>query len=204
MKPTPLQNYQDLMQTIRNRFDLLDLLKANDLNSFSVNETAAFHGRKILEGIAFSSLVAVDHGLNKIPSDTKGQWNAEKIFSRLSSKNILALPSPTAIRYPSESEKHLNTGLVFDGIPDRRIDLTELKAIYQRMHKWMHEMNPYTFNGYEIFIKENSSILWADLRRLYLFLEVHFIAIRGSGFICVLRDSKDGATKVKAMAKLSD
>ena len=53
MKPTPLQNYQDLMQTIRNRFDLLDLLKANDLNSFSVNETAAFHGRKILEGIHF-------------------------------------------------------------------------------------------------------------------------------------------------------
>jgi len=77
---TPLENYQALMQAIRNRFDLVDLLKGGDLTSFSINETAAFHGRKILEAIAFSSLVTVEHGLNEVPRDAKGQWNAEKIF----------------------------------------------------------------------------------------------------------------------------
>jgi hypothetical protein len=201
---TPLENYQALMQTIRNRFDLVDLLKVNDLSSFSINETAAFHGRKIIEAIAFSSLVAVDHGLNEVPRDAKGLWNAEKIFENLGRKNILSLPSPTAIRYPNVSEMHLNTQLVLDGIPERRIDLVELKSMYKRMHKWMHEMNPYTYGGYEAFIRDNSRVLWRDLSRLYLFLETHFVAIRGSGFICVLRDSQDGLTKVKAMAKISE
>jgi len=201
---TPLENYQALMQAIRNRFDLVDLLKGGDLTSFSINETAAFHGRKILEAIAFSSLVTVEHGLNEVPRDAKGQWNAEKIFENLSRKNILSLPSPSAIIYPNASEMHLNTQLVFDGIPERRIDLAELKSMYQRMHRWMHEMNPYTYGGYEAFIRDNSRVLWGDLSRLYLFLETHFVAIRGAGFICVLRDSQDGLTKVKAMAKISD
>lgn len=201
---TPLENYQALMQAIRNRFDLVDLLKGGDLTSFSINETAAFHGRKILEAIAFSSLVTVEHGLNEVPRDAKGQWNAEKIFENLSRKNILSLASPSAIRYPNASEMHLNTQLVFDGIPERRIDLAELKSMYQRMHRWMHEMNPYTYGGYEAFIRDNSRVLWGDLSRLYLFLETHFVAIRGAGFICVLRDSQDGLTKVKAMAKISD
>ncbi len=204
MSLSSLENYHSLMQAIRFRFDLIDLLKGGDLTSFSTNETAAFHGRKILEAIAFSSLVTVEHGLSEVPRDAKGQWNAEKIFENLSRKDILSLPSPTAMRYPNASEAHLNTQLVFDGIPERRIDLAELKAMYQRMHRWMHEMNPYTYGGYEAFIRDNGRGLWDDLSRLYLFLEIHFVAIRGAGFICVLRDSQDGLTKVKAMAKISD
>jgi len=40
----------------------------------------------------------------------------------------------------------------------------------------MHEMNPYTYGGYEAFIRDNSRVLCGDLSRLYLF--VYFETLR--------------------------
>lgn len=96
--------YLSLMQTIRGRLDLIAALKASKADDFAKAETAAFHGRKIVEGTAFACLVAVDHGMQFVPKDAKGKWNAEKILENLTNKGFSILLSPSKIRPATSAE----------------------------------------------------------------------------------------------------
>ena len=51
------------MKTVRSRLDLVEELKLGSANEFLRAESAAFHGRKIVEAIAFGCLVAIENGL---------------------------------------------------------------------------------------------------------------------------------------------
>jgi hypothetical protein len=83
---SPPEQYADLMRDVRRRFDLIGALKTVKTDKFLKSETAAFHGRKIVEAIAFACLVATKNGLKSIPKDVGGQWNAEKIIRSLIKK----------------------------------------------------------------------------------------------------------------------
>jgi hypothetical protein len=89
------------------------------------------------------------------PKDAKGQYNAEKILKTLTRKGIEIFPSPSEIRQVTqeESEEH-NVKIVINGIPDRRITKDELIKKYQRMHNWLHELNPYTKEGQQVFYEK--------------------------------------------------
>ena len=82
MPVAPEQLYLDLMSAIRDRLDVVDRLANSTGNDFGRAETASFHGRKIVEGIAFGCLVATEKGLKRVPRDARGQWNAELILQR--------------------------------------------------------------------------------------------------------------------------
>ena len=198
----PLENYGSLMQTIRERCDVIGQLKASHAADFARAESAAFHGRKIVEGTAFACLVAIENGLTTIPRDAKGQWNAEDIFKNLKKKGLEVLPSPSVIRpaTPDEEKEH-GVKTTIEGLPERRLTHDELIAIYQRLHGWAHELNPYTWVEHDTFYAKHSPALWSDLERLERFLERHFISIRGKGFYCTLRDKNDGQTKVLPLQK---
>jgi len=200
----PIENYGSLMWTIRGRFDVISVLRQSNLDSFSRAESAAFHGRKIVEAIAFACLVAIDNGIKKIPPDAKGQWNAETIFKRLKAKNLNVLPSPSKIGQPTDEEARVNNvKFTIEGIPERRLTHENIIEIYQRLHAWLHEINPYNNKGHEEFYLQKSDMLWEDLERLQLFVERHFISIHGSGFYCVLHDTQDNQTKVIPLNKIS-
>lgn len=47
----PLENYGSLMQTIRERFDVIGQLKASHAADFARAESAAFHGRKMWKAL---------------------------------------------------------------------------------------------------------------------------------------------------------
>ena len=51
---------KDLMTNIRARFEVIEGLKLSNQSTFAELETAAFHLRKSIEGIAFGCLVALD------------------------------------------------------------------------------------------------------------------------------------------------
>ncbi|MCQ4270070.1 hypothetical protein NA655_03440 [Pseudomonas kuykendallii] len=198
----PIENYGELMWKIRSRFDVIEALRQSDSDPFSRAESAAFHGRKIVEAIAFACLVAVNNGLKIIPRDAKGQWNAEAIFKNLKSKNITALPSPSNIRQATLEEQMTDgVNVIIEGIPEKRLTTEELIEIYKRLHVWLHELNPYSYQGHSEFYTQKSGTLWADLEKLHLFIERHFISIRGTAFFCVLRDTQDRETKVIPLAK---
>jgi len=162
----------------------------------------AFHGRKVVEGIAFACVVATHHGLKHVPRDARGKWNAEEILRGLQKKNLNVFPSPSLIRFPSSDEKlSAKVDSTIEGIPERRLNHDQLIAIYQRLHRWLHEVNPYVTAGRAEFYAAHGKQLWEDLRSLNLFIEQHFISIQGHGFFCVLRDRVDGQTKVAALTQ---
>jgi len=202
MAKTALEIYDALMTTIRGRLDVIEAVKNSESNDFSRAETAAFHGRKVVEGIAFACLVAIENGIRHVPRDAKGQWNAETILKSLKAKNIPTLPSPSIIRTASEEEKESdNVNVVIEGVPERRVSHDELIAIYQGLHRWLHEINPYTEPDRESFYVRHGQLLWDDLTRINQFIEKHFISISGEGFFCVLRDDVDGLTKVVSLSR---
>jgi hypothetical protein len=202
---SPPDQYVDLMQNARRRFDLIDALRAVDTDKFLKSETAAFHGRKIIEAVAFACLVATKNGLKSVPNDVGGQWNAEKIIRSLIKKQIGVFPSPSVIRVATEEEKlQDNAKITIEGIPERRISQSELIDTYRRLHQWLHELNPYVDSNRAAFLLQHEAELWNDLTRLHRFLERHFIAINNQGFYCTLRDTNDGTTKIVSLTKISE
>ena len=88
-----------------------------------------------------------------------------------------------------------------EGIAERRITGAELIAMYQRMHRWLHELNPYVTQDRATLYLSNGQQLWDDLSMINRFVERHFISISGHGFFCVLRDTADNQTKVLPLSK---
>ncbi len=76
------------MCVVRSRLDFIASARHIDVDPFSIAEVCAFHGRKVIEGIAFGCLIAVEHGLKHVPRDAKGQWSAESILRSLKGKNL--------------------------------------------------------------------------------------------------------------------
>lgn len=205
MQIVPNQLYLELMSAIRDRLDIIDRLASSSGNDFARAEAAAFHGRKVIEGIAFGCLVATENGLKYIPRNAKGQWNAESILKSLNSHGLKTFPSPSIVRKPTDEEcLRDNVTVVVEGIPERRISNTEFISMYQRMHRWLHELNPYVTKDRITFYSQNSQQLWDDLSMINRFIERHFISISGHGFFCVLRDSTDDSTKVLPLSKTQD
>ncbi|MEM8669455.1 MAG: hypothetical protein AAGG48_18160 [Planctomycetota bacterium] len=204
MSTNPQDAYLGIMTTIRRRLDVVRTLRASDADEFSKAETSAFHGRKIVEGISFACLVATEHGIKHVPRDARGQWNAESIIKSLSAKNLTTFPSPSVIRNATPCEhEETNVAAVIEGVPDKRITPEELTQIYQRLHRWLHEVNPYVESDHEEFCSKHADPLWEDLARLEAFIDKHFVSISGEGFFCVLRDTQDGLTKVQPLSKVA-
>jgi len=156
----PLEQYAALMSVIRTRFDLIQQIIAINGDDFSKAEICAFHGRKIVEGIAFGCLVAIENGLKRIPNDAREQWNAQTIMRSLRSKQLAVFPSPSEIRNASEGEKvQFDIKLTIEGQPDRRLTPNELDCLYERMHRWLHEINPYVEKGRQEFIQKYGDVL---------------------------------------------
>jgi hypothetical protein len=198
----PHGTYLSLMRTIRGRLDLIEQLKESTGADFLKAESAAFQARKIVEAIAFGCLVAVENGLTVVPRDAKGQWNAEDILKNLDKKNLSAFPSPSLIRAATLQEQNdLGVKSVVEGIAERRLTRDELIEIYQRLHRWLHGANPYTYASQSAFHATFSPRLWEDVSKVRRFIEKHFIAIRGAAFFCVTHDDRDGQTKVIGLNK---
>jgi len=202
MKQEALDTYWRLMATIRYRFETLAELSTSGVPRFAKAELAAFHGRKIVEAIAFGCLVAVENGLQHVPRDAKGKWNAEEILLSLKSKKISTLPSPSEIRLPNNGAAD-ESGMraIIEGTPQRRLSHDDLIAIYRRFHAWLHELNPYTQPNRDTFHDEKIQSLNDDLKRLRDFIERHLISINGEGFFATLWDRADNEVKVHSLTR---
>lgn len=202
-KKVPGSMYADLMQVIRRRLDTIRLIQGMAGDDFSRAESAAFQGRKTIEGIAFACLVATENGIKHVPRDAIGQWNAEKILRGLKKKGIETLPNPSIMRYPTDQERADNPGVgtTIEGQPALCLSHDQLIEIYQNTHRWLHEINPYTESDRTDFYTKNGASFWQEMENVDRFIDKHFISIGGEGFFCVLRDKVDGQTKVQAVSR---
>ncbi|WP_124525758.1 hypothetical protein [Pseudomonas sp. KBW05] len=198
-----VQMYHNLMQRIRARFDVIELLHISEGESFTRAESAAFQGRKIVEGIAYACLIAIEHGAQQIPRDAKKQWNAEKILKNLKSKGFETLPSPSTIRSATEQERADGYAIVVEGIPKNRLTHDQISEIYQRLHAWLHEANPYVYGSSDAFGTDKAAVLWKDLSDLKTFLKQHLISVQGEAMYCTLWDVNDDQTKILPLSKFN-
>ena len=163
MSSSPEEKYRALMRVVRTRFDMIALLQGSVGDCFLVAEACAFHGRKIVEGIAFGCLIAVEHGLGEVPRDVRGKWNADAILLSLKKKNLeTVFPSPSIIRPVTAEERraHPGIGATIEGQPDRRMTLDELSDAYTALHRWNHEINPYVDDDRDGFLNKHEGSLW--------------------------------------------
>jgi hypothetical protein len=165
-------------------------------------ENVAYNARKIVEATAFACLIALDHGLKSVPRDAKGKWNAEDIIRNIQAKGLKVWPNPSDCRQATAQEtSETGATAVLDGQPHRRLDHSQLIAIYKRLHRWAHEINPYLNTTHDDFLKNNYQSLISDVKALAGFISNHTIIIQGKGFYCVLKDRADGLTKVIAFER---
>ncbi len=182
------------MRNIRARFEVIDGLKLSPSSEYAQLETAAFHLRKSIEGVAFGCLVAIENGLKSVPRDAVGQWNADRIFVRVSKQHPLVFPVAVDREDPPEGQNGTQHHLVTD--EKRNLKLPEVRAIYRRTHVWLHEMNPYVAITVKKFAALRDGLL-ADIVAVWGWLLHHVIAASGEVFLTILKN-EDGQLEVSS------
>jgi len=167
------------MKAARDRFDVIESLRNPSINKWLHDETAAFHGRKIVESIAYSALVAIEQHAGEVPRDLRGQWNAETILKSLIKRKVSALPIACNVSASEDPESSFS----INAAPERNLSAQEIIAVYQRLHTWLHEDNPYRVKDVRVV---DSRPLWADLDALRSFLRMHYIQIGDKSIHCNL------------------
>jgi hypothetical protein len=190
------------MTTVRARHELVSGLGLTPTSSFVDFETAAFHLRKSIEGIAFGCLVAMDNGLKAIPRDAQGQWNADKIFSKLKKQDSLVFPE-SFIRQDAGDE--CPPGVHHHIVPRKEANLSidEVRGIYRRLHVWNHEWNPYVEDHGKDFEKRKTELL--DFGpRLWNWIVCHMIGVGGEIFLAHLKEGPNGQVLIASATSNTD
>lgn len=190
----PHLQYQALMTNVRARYEIINRLNLNKKSGFAELETAAFHLRKSIEGIAFGCLVALEHGLKEVPREARGQWNADNIFAKLQKQQQLAFPQSFKREDPPEgSDPIVRHHIVIK--PETNLAVDEVRDIYRRSHKWLHEWNPYVERLSKDFEKNKSDLL-IDTPKIWSWIVQHMITINGKVFLGILHDPADGQLRI--------
>lgn len=187
------EQYRSLMKNVRARYDIIDGLKLSHASGYAELETAAFHLRKSIEGVAFGCLVALENGLRVIPRDAIGQWNADRIFSRL--KKIDGAPFPMAIEVGDSptADHHASINA------DANLCYEDVRQIYRRSHKWLHEMNPYiplTPAKFDVLREQ----LLADILSIWAWLLHHLLHVDGEVFMMIMKNPAGELETISASA----
>lgn len=197
----PKDLYLTLMTNVRARFEIVEGLNLNSESGFAAFETAAFHLRKSIEGVAFGCLVAFDQAFKEVPRDARGQWNADNIFIRLKRRETLVFPESFRRENPPEgSDPAVKHHMV--ACPDINLAVDQVRDIYRRSHKWLHEWNPYIERlGNDI--EKSKAELLADLPRFWNWILQHKIGIGGHIFLGLLKDPTDNQVRIISAESLN-
>ena len=189
------------MTNIRARYEVIYGLKLNGDAGFAALETAAFHLRKSIEGTAFGCLVALDQAFKEVPRDARGQWNADNIFIRLKKRERLVFPTAFKREDPPSGGYPVVKHHIVPN-PDVNLTIDEVREIYRRSHKWVHEWNPYIERLGKDFEKSKAELL-IDLDRHWNWIFQHMIGIGGHTFLGLLKDPSDNQVRIVSMESMT-
>ena len=189
-KKMPIQLYTNQMQEIKHRISVIDYYLSGHGHAFykpTTTESICLQFRKILELIAFSSLIANKSQYSAIHKDFESHWNADYLLKDLSRVNPDFYPKPVEEK-PSKA-----SGTVNDLIPIANGYLTkdDFIQIYKKCGGMLHALNPYgSKTGYHYF--EKSFPEWRQkLIRLLNCHEVHLIGQTGFWLIHMQENGDD-------------
>ena len=188
-KKTPIQLYTDQMLEIKRRTAVIDFYLyhgGHALYQPTTTESICLQFRKILELIAFSSLIANKPQYSAIHKNFESHWNAELLLKDLGRINPDFYPKPIQ-EIPSKT-----TGVVNDLTPitDGYLSKDDFIHIYKKCGGMLHALNPYgSKTGYHYF--EKSFPEWHT--KLICLLNCHQVHLLGqTGFWLVhMRENGD-------------
>lgn len=199
MEQGGLEKYASLMTEVKLRVDLVDRLMggADKLPVPPQFEFTALQFRKILELIAFGSLVANERVYALTHKNFGKEWNAKKLIAKLSKLNANFYPVPVRqvkCDMPGILLKH-------ERIAQGYLSKAEFVATYQKCSEIIHARNPYSPDG--LLNLQDCRKLFADWKNQIVALlnlhELHLYKDPGMA-VCSMNDGGTNQVKVYRFA----
>lgn len=170
-----LLKYSDCMEEIKKRIEVLDSLVDQKISTpyLIINvELACIQLRKILELIAFSSVVANKKEFQTVQSKLEKLWNAKQIIDKVELINPKYYPEAIKIQCFDGDPNITRTLPVKSGFLTR----DEFLDIYARCGGILHAQNP--FSNKKNFVQVQSFIpKWVS--KIKILLDKHVVTLSG-------------------------
>lgn len=143
------KRYTDLMGELKHRLLHIEKLSSNyksvDGKHYGeqvfVYESMCLQLRKVLELLAYSTLVANEQAIEPILSDFSEYWRAKAIIKKVSSINPDFFPVSARI----SEQDHDGTVKALESAPnEEEFSLNEFEALYDACSQVVHSRNPYS------------------------------------------------------------
>ncbi len=172
---TAASAYEHSMALIRARLVSLERTLVGE-TSLMRAERIGFQVRKIVEGVTFAALSAVEQR-NRSALPDKRTMDPSKLLAWLEKKSLLNLPAAQRIE-PSPSSKYK---VVLVGAMSENMNRQELDAAYSRASALVHERHPERLTSKAIV--EELEAIREDARHLKSWLWLHLMHLRGESFL---------------------
>lgn len=171
---TPIQLYAQQMREIKRRIEVIDFFLFREGHALylpTTIESVCLQFRKILELIAFSSLIANKERYTAAYANFSSHWNAELLLKDLRRINPKFYPQPIEER---QSER---PGIKTDATPITDGHLTEddFVVIYKKCGGMLHAANPFGSKIGPHFFQKSFPSWRKKIIRLLNCHEVHFV-----------------------------
>jgi hypothetical protein len=175
--------YCDVMEGIKRRLAVADRVGRSegvDLSPDARVELIYLQYRKILEQIAFASLISNREKFSKIFVKFSKYWNAADLLRDLSRVNAHFYPEPVTVETSSDPavDWHLS------GKKDGYLTKGDFLELYGRTGDILHERNPYAGTFDTEWFTDNARPWWKKIVGL---LEVHVVHLFGQDEVYVVR-----------------
>lgn len=189
---TDIQKYQERLFEIKQRTEVIfKFLEKKQTTGFLITdvEFLCLQFRKIIEEIAFLSLIANKEEYSKQYSKFEKHWNARLIFQDLERINPGFYPEPT--KQIQKESKDGYRRFEFEKITTGFMTRDEALKVYEKCGGMMHSNNPYR-SKVDIKKLNNNFIDW--LNKIIKLLSHHCIILYGKAHMVVglMQSKEDG------------
>lgn len=208
----PIDTYCALMEEVKLRLALVRRFTHGEItlgrDDFDA-ETLCIHLRKILEAIAFGSLVAHRDVYETVHQDTDSRWRAKEILTRIGKVHANFYPKPVTPR-------RIDGKMLTEKAATDFLTQSEFETLYDKCSDMLHFWNPFRA-GPRTMDFGRSLNEWCDL--IENLLRHHLVWIRtggepqvcvdgvpepGEGWLIYLSHSDDSKTHASRFAPTSD
>ena len=199
-----IQKYQERLFEIKRRIDVLTkYIQKRQTTGFLVTdvEFVCLQFRKVIEEIAFLSLIANKEEYSKQYSKFETHWNARLIFQDLERINPEFYPVPSK---QVETQNRAGSNYFnFEKITTGFMTKDEAIKVYKECGRMMHANNPYRPKA-DIKKLYDGFLNWRN--RIVKLLNHHSVVLYGKGLMVVglMQSKDDGNPHAFGFTQLSD
>jgi len=176
----PIETYCALMEEVKLRLAVVRRFTRGEItlgrDDFDA-ETICVHLRKILEAIAFGSLVAHRDVYETVHQDIDSRWRAKEILARIGKVHANFYPKPVT---PSRIDGKMHMEKVATGF----LTQSDFETLYDKCSDILHLWNPFRSRPRTIDFGRSLND-WCDLIENLLRHHVVWIGTGGEPHVCV-------------------